>query len=519
MRSRSRCSASGRSCPPSPVPPAPTDAASPELVASLSRDLGITPQQALTRLAQQDAAHAVAGRLGVEFTSASWFDPATGKLNVAVTDAAGADRVRAAGAVPKIVTRSQGELAGLAGNIGNLAAGVPGVNGWAVDPRTNTVTVTVNRNARTERTEAFVSRLKALGDVIRVVDTTSAQHQQSGVVTNGDPWWPGTETNCSIGFAAADSSGGQHFLTAGHCTNDVNQAAYGKNSSGSKGEQLGTSNTGGSRSVNGNEGDMGVVAVNQNGWTLSNAVNTWGAAPVSVNGSADAVVGDAICHSGNTTHLRCGTVTEVNKSIQYVDANGNPTVRVDGLTQTNACSNAGDSGGAYYMGSGSTAKAVGLHSGGGNPCGQSDPDTTFQPLNEALQKWNLTLYTGGAQPTSSPTVKPTASPTVSPTVRPTASPTASPTGAPGATVTVTNPGNQWSFAGWQAFAVQIRATDSKGLPLTYTATGLPAGLAISSSGQITGTPTSVGTSTVKVTATDSGGASGSTTFSWQVTGW
>jgi beta-glucosidase len=53
--------------------------------------------------------------------------------------------------------------------------------------------------------------------------------------------------------------------------------------------------------------------------------------------------------------------------------------------------------------------------------------------------------------------------------------------------------------------------------LTYTATGLPAGLAISPAGVITGVATTAGTSTVTVTATDHSGASGSATFVWTVT--
>ncbi|MBV8789314.1 MAG: putative Ig domain-containing protein, partial [Mycobacterium sp.] len=85
------------------------------------------------------------------------------------------------------------------------------------------------------------------------------------------------------------------------------------------------------------------------------------------------------------------------------------------------------------------------------------------------------------------------------------------------TVTVTSPGNQTSTAGTQIKALQIAASDSaSGQTLTFTATGLPAGLSISSGGQITGTPTTAGTSSVTVTVKDSTGASGSTTFTWTV---
>jgi len=87
----------------------------------------------------------------------------------------------------------------------------------------------------------------------------------------------------------------------------------------------------------------------------------------------------------------------------------------------------------------------------------------------------------------------------------------------GNTVTVTNPGSQSGTVG-TAVSKQISATDSaSGQTLTYSATGLPAGLSISSSGLISGTPTTAGTSTVTVTASDSTGASGSASFSWTIT--
>jgi Putative Ig domain len=84
------------------------------------------------------------------------------------------------------------------------------------------------------------------------------------------------------------------------------------------------------------------------------------------------------------------------------------------------------------------------------------------------------------------------------------------------TVTVTNPGSQTGTVGTAA-SLQISATDSaSGQTLTYSATGLPAGLSISSSGLISGTPTTAGTSDVTVTATDTTGASGSASFTWTI---
>jgi Putative Ig domain/PLD-like domain len=85
------------------------------------------------------------------------------------------------------------------------------------------------------------------------------------------------------------------------------------------------------------------------------------------------------------------------------------------------------------------------------------------------------------------------------------------------TVTVTNPGSQAGTVGTAA-SLQVHATDSAaGQTLTYSATGLPAGLSIASStGLISGTPTTAGTSTVTVTATDATGASGTAAFTWTI---
>ena len=89
-------------------------------------------------------------------------------------------------------------------------------------------------------------------------------------------------------------------------------------------------------------------------------------------------------------------------------------------------------------------------------------------------------------------------------------------GGTGNTVTVNNPGSQTGTVG-TAKSLQMSGTDSGGLALTWSATGLPPGLSINaSSGLISGTPTTAGTYSSVVTAKDSTNASGSATFSWTI---
>ena len=90
-------------------------------------------------------------------------------------------------------------------------------------------------------------------------------------------------------------------------------------------------------------------------------------------------------------------------------------------------------------------------------------------------------------------------------------------GSTGNTVTVTNPGSQTGTVG-MAKSLQIRASDSaSGQTLTYSATGLPAGMSINAStGLISGTPTTAATYSTTVMAKDTTNAAGSASFSWTI---
>ena len=82
--------------------------------------------------------------------------------------------------------------------------------------------------------------------------------------------------------------------------------------------------------------------------------------------------------------------------------------------------------------------------------------------------------------------------------------------------TLTNPGAQANETG-DSVTLTIVANDADGDSLTYSATGLPAGLSINNSGVISGTPSTAGNYTVTVTV-DDGEDSASTSFSWSIDG-
>jgi Pro-kumamolisin, activation domain/Putative Ig domain/Subtilase family len=87
--------------------------------------------------------------------------------------------------------------------------------------------------------------------------------------------------------------------------------------------------------------------------------------------------------------------------------------------------------------------------------------------------------------------------------------------APVFAVGVGNPGAQTGTVG-VPLKLQIAGSDSGGLPLSFSASGLPAGLSMSASGLISGTPTTAQATTVTVAAGDSKANAGSTAFTWSV---
>ncbi|MFE9310528.1 S1 family peptidase [Streptomyces sp. NPDC088353] len=350
--------------------PAAAPTTSPGLLQAMQRDLGLSAQQAEARLAAERAATAAEPKARAAAGSAyggSWFDDETGRLTVAVTSGASDSTLRAVrttGATVRTVQHSARQLDTAKARLDSTSA-PQGVSGWRVDPKANTVVVDVVRAARSDNdVQRFLSQARAAGPV--TVRTVSAPPQTFAAGTvGGDPYYTGN-VRCSIGFSVY---GG--FVTAGHC------GQPGAGVSGWDGSYIGTF-----QGSSFPDNDYAWVSVGSGWWTVP-VVLGWGTVPDQlVRGSAVAPVGASVCRSGSTTHWHCGTVLALNETVNYSQG------AVHQLTKTSVCAEPGDSGGSFISGD----QAQGVTSGGWGNC-SGGGETWFQPVNEILNRYGLTLHT------------------------------------------------------------------------------------------------------------------------------
>ncbi|MEQ8145070.1 S1 family peptidase [Streptomyces sp. OP7] len=349
-----------------------TDAApaSPGLLRAMQRDLGLTPAEAEERLTAEREATALAPRAREAAGSAyggSWFDAGTGKLTVAVTPDADATTVRAlrdSGAAVRTVAHTERQLDAAKSRLDRLDAPA-GVASWSVDPAANSVVVNVVGGRRADNdVRAFVSKARESGPVTVRTVRTAPRTFAAGTV-GGDPYYTGN-VRCSIGFSV---HGG--FVTAGHC------GGAGQQVRGWDGSYIG--NFQGSSFP---DNDYAWVNVGSDWWTVP-VVLGWGTVPDQlVRGSAEAPVGASICRSGSTTRWHCGRVLAKNETVNYSQG------AVHQMTKTSVCAEGGDSGGSFLSGD----QAQGVTSGGWGNC-SGGGETWFQPVNEILNRYGLTLHT------------------------------------------------------------------------------------------------------------------------------
>ena len=356
---------------------APTTAANslhPEILAAMKRDLGLDAEQAHVRVARELKATEVIEQLrtlaGNSFGGAWLVD---GELNVAVTDEALTSELTAAGATPLVVSTPLSKLeeaqkaldkVDLEQALGKRSED-NGIAAYYVDVAANKLVLEALSGSTTQAEE--LAKQVGLVESEFEVRTVGEMPTTFATVRGGDAYLINRSGRCSVGFSVTTG-----FVSAGHC------GTPGTTATTSSGATLGSF----SGSVFPGNGDYSFIR-GSSGNTFSGRINNYNGGTLPVSGSTASATGASICRSGSTTGVYCGTVRALGATVSYAEG------RVTGLTQTNVCAEPGDSGGSFYSG----AQAQGVTSGGSGNC-NSGGTTYFQPVNEILSAYGLTLVRG-----------------------------------------------------------------------------------------------------------------------------
>ncbi|WP_367048243.1 carbohydrate-binding protein [Streptomyces sp. Je 1-332] len=384
--------------PPTPTPPvpAPQSSAAPAppsaaqtlaadkppkvLLRALQRDLGLSGEQARTRLVNEAEAGTRAGRLqntlGKNFAGAWVQGTTSARLVVATTKATDVAAIKAEGAQAKVVKHGLQDLEALTAKLDAAAVTGGGLDTPVryVDVRANKATVQATSSTAADKLIAAAGVDRRLLDVRVSADRPRALHDVRG----GDAYYIDEKARCSVGFSVTKGAK-QGFASAGHCgkpgakTTGFNKVAQGAFEASVFPVK-----------------DMSWVGVNDQ-WTATPRVKSEGTADVQVAGSVQALVGAAICRSGSTTGWHCGTIEQHGTSVSYAEG------VIKGVTRTTVCAEPGDSGGSYLSG----AQAQGITSGGSGDC-KSGGVTFHQPLNPLLNEFGLTLKAAPTQRDTNP---------------------------------------------------------------------------------------------------------------------
>ena len=310
------------------------------------------------------AAGTLASQLGAR-SAGSYLD-ASGASVVTVTDAAAADQVRAAGAVPRMVKYGASQLAGVTGAL-DRSARIPGT-AWAVDPVADQVVVSVDQTVTGATLAAVTATVNRFGDAARVERVAGTF---STLIRGGDAIYGG-QFRCSLGFNVRNSAGTFFFLTAGHCGNIASSWFS------DSGHTVLLGSTAGS-SFPGN--DYAIVRYSTSFTSHPGSVDLYNGTTQDITTAGNAFVGETVRRSGSTTHVHSGSVTALNATVNYAQGT------VTGLIRTTVCAEGGDSGGPLFAGS----TALGLTSGGSGNC-SSGGTTFFQPVTEPLSVYGVQVY-------------------------------------------------------------------------------------------------------------------------------
>lgn len=348
---------------------------------------------------------------------------------------------------------------------------------------------------------------------------------------------PGTQSSVSGTAIGGLTIVAPHDTTGGNSVNfGATGLPVGLSINSSTGTISGTPTTAGTSSVTVTVTDSQALSASTAfPWTVTNTVTVAGHADQnSVSGTAIGPLGNSATDSSSTATIASWSATglpaglSINSSTGTIS--GTPTTAGTSLVTVTATDSAGQTGSTSFHSTITNAVSV------TNPGGQSNvsgtPITSLTiAASDSSSTATITHFAATGLPAglsidpSTGAVSGTPGTAVSDSVTVTVTDSAGFTGTTSFswsisnTVAVVNPGPQTNVSGTAIAAVTTGGSDtSPTTSLSFSATGLPAGLSIDpSTGTITGTPTTAGSPTVDVTATDGAGYSADASFTWTVT--
>lgn len=360
-------------------------------VAPMQRDLALSPAQLSSAWQAQrmdaDQGAALRARLGRDFAG-SWIEPDRDGRYRLIVASSGAARVdMPAGVELRRVrhrltqlqeAKARLDAAVAAKRVPGISRDLSGLQSWYVDPRSNSIVVSIVAGGEREAAD-LIAASGADASLMRLeLSAERAQPNASifgGMVYFRHPSW------CSGAFAVMQGAT-PGFVTAGHC-GEPGKDVW---------EQDGTSAWLGTFVATQFPGKDQAWVRSAPGAPLYALVADYAGNFLPVRGSIQAPLGSPICRSGGGSGYQCGWITAMDVTVNY------PQGAIYGLTQNNACSAGGDSGGAVIDGWG---QAQGVHSGNAS----SRPDKSncdilqhlrrswFQPINPVLLEYQLRLVT------------------------------------------------------------------------------------------------------------------------------
>lgn len=282
-----------------------------DVLAQVRALYGLDEQGAIDRLAAEEAAAGLYRRvrtMNLSGYAGAWFDADSGKLHVALSDAAQAEFLARLGAVPVAVSWSLRELEELQSNIVKdaelMQSGL--LRDLHVDYALNRLAVEAvpeGMQEVRERLAHYADRIdiREAGEIpelstdVRGGDGT--RNYTFEVDPTGDGYYP-----CSVGAAVENG-----YYTAGHCGRDGNDIRWAATYA-----SLGTVQISAYPSSDHLQGDVAWVST-ISGWTPVSKVNGYSAGTINVSakwaGTNEFPVGASVCRYGQVSGgPHCGTV-------------------------------------------------------------------------------------------------------------------------------------------------------------------------------------------------------------------